>query len=201
MKINAPQLTERDTALARMLWVLVVGLIYLFTWRASTHLSGKWPAPFWFSVSLGVYLIYGFSGRPLNQVGWMIPVSILGLFVAWFFTFELNLKIGSDKWLYQHLKWYYQNSWPEKIPVALFMASVMFALSKSKHRLVDCLIFAAILFAVLCGTWLAGVYMPIGGGGFDHVDHDIYGFRIGAYFLVATALSLSLANAFRFPFR
>lgn len=188
-------MAQRQPALNRVIWVLIIGLIYLFTWRVFLRLTGKWPAPYWLAVGLGVFLIYGFSGKSLKQIPYVFPLPLLSFFVVWFFTYKLVFWIGSDKWLFQHFSWYYKNDWLGKIPVALIMASVMYLISKRKQCYRSCLIFCALLFVLSCGDWLAGVGMSVGEAPFFHIDHDSYGFRLGLFFLIVLVLSLTITSS------
>ena len=107
----------------RALLVLLIVLIYLFAAHPFMNLLGKWPAPYWLSAGLGVLLLFGLAGKQFRQLLWIIPTSVLGYLVAWFFNGSINW-LPFSGWLYHHAKWYFQSNWADKIPIAIFMATV-----------------------------------------------------------------------------
>lgn len=195
MKPDEQQITKPLSLLFRLLWILLIVLIYFVAGFPFMRLLGKWPAPYWLSVALGIFLIFGLAGKNFRQLVWIIPASALGYFVVWFFEFAIDGPLFS-KWLYHHVKWYFQSDWLDKIPVVVFMAVVMFCLSEGKNRFWLSVLYAEFLFLiVLFGGILVGFYLPIEGAcGIDGINYDTYGFRLGANFLMATGVSFLIAK-------
>ncbi len=195
VKSDAPIDNKPLSCFFRVLWTLLIILIYFVAGNPFGNLLGQWPAPYWLSVALGVFLLYGFAGKNFKQLAWIIPMFLLGYVTVWFGDLGIY-RLLFYKWLHHHAKWYFQSEWADKIPVAIFMAVVMLGLFDGKGRLRRSVLFAEFLFfMVLIGNMLVGFYLPIEGAcGIDGFNYDAYGFRLGANFLVATGVSFWLAK-------
>ncbi len=179
----------------RLLLVFLVFAIYFAAAQPFMRLMGQWPAPYWLSVSLGVFLIFASIGTNVKRLPWIFFLSLLGFFVAWFFDLGIY-RLPFSKWLLNNAKWYFQNSWPATIPVVIFMASIVYFANKEKLRFATSLFFAEILFlAVIAGNFLSAFHLPVDGAcGIDGFNYEAYGFRLGVNLLVAVVTSFGITK-------
>jgi hypothetical protein len=196
MNLEEKQSSKRFSFFLRTLLVLLFFMIYFVAAYPFMNLLGEWPAPFWLSVPLGVLLVFALGGKSFDQLTWIIMVAVLGYVFVWFSSIGIY-RLPFSKWLYHHAKWYFQSSWADQIPIAIFMALVAFSLVEGRGRLGTSILFGEFLFfTVIIGNMLARFYLPLEGAcGMDGFNYDAYGIRIGANFLLAVCLSFWMAKA------
>lgn len=176
------------------LWFLMIAVSYLVLWRQVTNWTGKWPAPYWFSVGLGVLLIYAVLGRQRVELLWVVPVACIAVFIAWFFGLGIY-----QTWLRElilhDLRWYYRNYWPEKVPVILVVVATAVVMTKhdgiGSLRYFGALAASTALFFMMLfiAEPVCSLFLPPAGTT-SHGNYDIFGFRLGLYFLAATTACL-----------
>lgn len=185
------KLQIKNESLIRAVSALLIFIIYFATALPFAHWTGKWPAPYWLSVSLGVFLIYVCVGNRLSQIAWIIPMSILGFVIVWFFEFGIY-HLSIQKWLAHHAPWYFHREWVRITPIAVFLAMVMFFSMQGKLRFLMSLFFAEFLLLILIsGNAAIDGYLTKNG----NFNVDTYGFGMGTNFLIAIVVSFFMAKA------
>jgi len=177
--------------------VVLAAVTYLFMWKAVLHWTGKWPAPYWFAVGLGVLVAGGLLRAGWIHFTWLVPFACFAVFVAWFFSFGVYRTWARTLILHDY-RWYYENWWPAKIPTVAVVATLVVFLSGhrgSRNAIRLCLagaLFCTLFFGMLAfAEPVCSFYLPRAGTTF-HGNYDIFGFRLGGYYLFALVASVSL---------
>jgi hypothetical protein len=181
-----------------LLWVVSVVGVYLLLWRDVTNWSGKWPAPYWFAVGLGVLLAYGLVMPRLKHLFWVIPFACVLVCVTWFFEFGIY-EFGVNSWIYRSHLSHYLGYCSEELPTATLMAGfvILLVLVRGAERgwrlAVSICLFLEIFFGMftLAGGICSSRLPSDGTFGFGF-DHDVFGFRLGSYYLITVAVSVLL---------
>ena len=179
------------------LWVVLTAVAYLVLWKTILHWTGKWPAPYWFAVGLSVLIVGGLFRVKSVHFIWLVPMACFAGLVAWFFSLGIY-GTWARTLIFHDYRWYYQNWWPEKVPVIAVMATLVTCLSlparprRTIRFCVAILLFVAAFFGLLVlAEPLCSSYLPRAGTTF-HGDYDVFGFRLGGYFLLAILTSVAL---------
>ena len=99
---------------------------YLLLWKSALHWTGKWPAPYWFAVGLGVLLAYGILTPKKVHLTWVIPFACFSIVVAWFFGLGIYQTWARTVILHDY-RWYYHNDWPARVPTIALMGAFVFS--------------------------------------------------------------------------
>jgi hypothetical protein len=163
-------------------------------WRLVTNWSGKWPAPYWFAVGLGVLLAYGLLVRGLKHLVWVIPLGGFAALVSWFSSFgfyQVSRKAWFARWWSRLDDW--EQSLPTLILMILFVVFLLFLRAADKgwriHLSVSAFVLAFFITSMFADL-VCAIYLPPDGT-FGAFDHDVFGFRRGAYYLFMVAASVS----------
>jgi hypothetical protein len=189
--------TTRFKVGTAMLWVVLTAAAYVVLWKDVVRWTGKWPAPYWFAVGLGVLLAGGLLRTGWVHFTWLVPFACFAFFVAWFFSDGVYRTWAQTVIIYDY-RWYYENWWPEKVPTVAVMATLFFffpfqdRVGAIGRRCAAMALFTAALFGMLAlAEPLCSFSLPRAGTT-DHGNYDIFGFRLGVYYLVALVIALSL---------
>lgn len=189
----ADQSTLRWKATVDVLWILGIGLAYLPLAQPVLNWIGKWSAPYWFAVGLGVLLTYGLlRGKPAHCI-WIAPTACFTVFVAWLVGFGIH-QSWFRAWFPGNLPPIFHFHATEKVPVVLLLslwAAFLMRGRSSLWRLLSSISFfaVALLLILVLAEPLCSQYLPRPGT-LPHGDFNIFGRRLGGYFLLATTLCL-----------
>lgn len=178
-----------------LLWVASIAGAYLSLWRVVTDWSGKWPAPYWFAVGLGILLAYGLLVREWKPLFWVVPFAGFAVYASWFFSFGYYQK-WARPW-FGHW-WHRLDSWEQDFPTlvltAVFVVALLFSSAADRgwrFQVTISLFVITLFFLSFFAGIVCSIHLPQDGT-FGSFDHDILGFRFGGYYLFMVALSVSV---------
>ena len=154
--------------------------------------SGKWPAPYWFAVGLGTLLAYGVLMPGLKHLVWVIPFACLLVYVTWFFEFGIY-----HSWVFRHFRFRYLGYWSENLSTLIMMAGYVLSLlylrgaGKGLRLVLGIELFLGTFFVLfILANTVCSIYLPTDGTFGVGFDHDIFGFRLGLYYLITVSISV-----------
>src|SRR6267142_2512945 len=181
---------SRIQAGSGLLWAVLVAVAYLLLWRVVMNCSGKWPAPYWFAVGLGVLLAYGLLLPRLKHLVWVILFACFAVCVTWFFGDGIY-QDWARAWVFRGHRFHYFSYWVENLPtLVLMIAFVSFLLflrvsDKSWRLAASICIFISVFFAMfIVANMMCSIRLPVDGTLPVGFDHDVFGFRLGGYYLI-----------------
>lgn len=160
--------------------------------------SGQWPAPYWFAVGLGTLLAYGLLVPGLKHLVCVLPFAIFLVYITWFF--EIGIYHSWVKFLMvRNHRLHYLGYWGENLPTLILMIGFVVSLLYSRGtdnslRTVFGVALFLDMFVVLfiLADSVCSIHLPTDGTFGFGFDHDVFGFRIGIYYLMTVTLSVLL---------